>query len=126
MNLGIADAMVLARLLEAGSDVGQDLGTVCAACSGMWLRLIGLLWHAGSPALLKDYGRQRKAHNLSMMLGLDALKAMFACEPGVFSDARNMGMSVVNSLPLLKVRRYTRACPAQHHASRTDVSGTYG
>jgi len=92
----------------------------------MWLRLIGLLWRAGSPALLKDYGRQRKAHNLSMMLGLDALKAMFACEPGVFSDARNMGMSVVNSLPLLKVRRYTRTCPAQHHASRTDVSGAYG
>ena len=34
MNLGIADAMVLARLLEAGSDVGQDLGTVL--CRVQW------------------------------------------------------------------------------------------
>lgn len=58
----------------------------------------------GSPALLGEYGRQRKAHNLSMMLGLDAIKSVFAGDAGLWSDVRNLGMGVLNSVPFVKVR----------------------
>ena len=39
-----------------------------------------------------------------MMLGLDAIKNVFAGEAGLWSDVRNVGMGLLNTVPFVKVR----------------------
>jgi ubiquinone biosynthesis monooxygenase Coq6 len=98
LNLGIADADALARALAAGAEQGAD---------------------PGSLSLLREYEKDRSAHNLLMMGALDAVKRVFSGPGGVgggaaeelasavrepLAVARNLGMLALNAAGPLKER----------------------
>jgi len=60
VNLGLADAAVLASLLIEATDTGSDIG---------------------SSSILEAYEHSQKASNHATMLALDALKSVFALPP---------------------------------------------
>ena len=82
-NLGLADAAVLARELLSASAAGRD---------------------PADPLVLSRYQRQRKPHNLSMMLMMEGFKRLYADQPLAVRWLRNTGMNAVNRWPLLKHR----------------------
>lgn len=55
-----------------------------------------------SYSTLRRYERWRRADNLPMMVGVDAIKSLFASELTSVQSARSMGLSVTNKLPFLK------------------------
>ena len=83
LNLGIADAVALAEILEAGVSEGQDLG---------------------SARFLHRYERARQPANLAMIGGLTALHALYRPEAGPVRWLRNVGLGALNGLGPLKAR----------------------
>lgn len=80
-NLGLADAVILARELSSGKAAGRD---------------------PADPLVLARYQRLRKPHNLSMMLMMEGFKRLYADQPLAVRWLRNTGMKAVNQWPLLK------------------------
>ena len=83
LNLGIADVVALAELLEGGVEEGQDLG---------------------SPVFLKRYERERQVANLGMLGGLTALHQLYGRREGVWKWVRNVGLGALNGLGPLKAK----------------------
>jgi 2-polyprenylphenol 6-hydroxylase len=80
VNLGFRDARELAKVLcDRGAQ--QDCGDY---------------------ALLRRYERARKEDVLTMQLATDGLQKLFASQTVWLSRARNLGMRLVESQPLLK------------------------
>ena len=77
LNLGLRDAMALARLIEAADD-------------------------PGAPALLARYQRARRPDNLLMLLATDALDRLFSTDLPPVRLARDLGLAAVNQMPRLK------------------------
>lgn len=81
LNLGIADVMALAEVLEAGVQEGQDLG---------------------APSFLQRYERGRQLANLAMLGGLTALHKIYKPDAGPLRWLRNVGLGALNGLTPLK------------------------
>jgi 2-octaprenylphenol hydroxylase len=81
VNLGFADAQVLAREVRRASLRGTDVGDL---------------------ALLKRYQRQRKADNLAAMAAMEGFKRLFGSSLPALRLVRNKGMSGVNHIATLK------------------------
>ena len=75
MNLGLADAGCLAATIDAALEAGLDAGDV---------------------RVLRRYERERKADNLDMLLGLDALHHLFRL-PGPAALIRAAGLSAIDA-----------------------------
>ena len=54
------------------------------------------------PPVLNRYQRKRKVHNLGMMWLMESFKHLFAEQAPPVRWLRNIGMSSVDSIPLLK------------------------
>jgi ubiquinone biosynthesis UbiH/UbiF/VisC/COQ6 family hydroxylase len=80
MNLGLRDARILAdTLIQRGA------------------------WRdCGEYALLRRYERARKEDVLAMQLATDGLQKLFSSDAVLVSDARNLGLRLVDQLPFLK------------------------
>lgn len=89
LNLGLGDASALADVLASAAYTGADLGSV---------------------GVLRQYERDRSAHNLLMMAALDGVKRGFSTsdlppplrEP--WAAARNLGMALINRAGPLKAQ----------------------
>jgi len=81
VNIGLLDAASLAEVLLAGSDAGRDIGEL---------------------ALLRRYERWRKGSNLMMMGAMDAFKRTFGTQLAPVRWARNIGLSLTDSVPMVK------------------------
>ena len=87
MNLGFADVEALVRVVaERGSH--RD---------------------CGDPRVLSHYARLRKEDILLMQLAVDSLQRLFAADVEPLRIARNIGMNLVNKLPMLKRRLIAQA-----------------
>ena len=83
LNLGLADAMALSTLIEAGVVEGQDVG---------------------SPLFLRRYQNARQAANLGMLGGLTALHGLFGRKEGSWRWLRNVGLGTLNALDPVKAK----------------------
>jgi len=79
VNLGIKDAVVLASILLPLS-------------TGDW----------GSRRQLRRYERARKGENLLVMKSMEGFKLLFVHNAQVVKSARNTGLNLFNSLPIVK------------------------
>lgn len=79
-NLGLADAVELAREISAAVLAGQDPGDLRVLCR---------------------YERARKAANLLMLGALDGLERLFRA-PSILAPLRMAGLRIVDSMPILK------------------------
>ncbi|MCF3945678.1 UbiH/UbiF/VisC/COQ6 family ubiquinone biosynthesis hydroxylase [Acidiphilium iwatense] len=77
LNLGLRDAMALARLIDAADD-------------------------PGTPGLLARYQRARRPDNLLMLLATDGLDRLFSTDLPPVRLARDLGLAAVNRMPRLK------------------------
>lgn len=77
VNLGFADAAVLAEELTRARTRGLDLG---------------------DPLVLGRYQRRRKPHNLAMMAAMEGFKRLFESQSPMLRLARNAGMSGLDAL----------------------------
>ncbi len=75
MNLGIADAACLAAEIDAALAGGRDPGDL---------------------RVLRSYERRRKAENMNMLLGLDALHYLFKL-PGAAAPIRALGFALTDA-----------------------------
>jgi len=82
-NLGIADAFVLAEVIQAAR-----------AADRQWAAL-----HT-----LSKYQRQRKGANQLMEMSMTGFKELFGYDNAILSEIRNAGLSLVDHLPALKYR----------------------
>lgn len=80
MNLGLRDARILADTL-----IGRGAWRDC-----------------GEYALLRRYERSRKEDVVAMQLTTDGLQKLFMSDAVLLSDARNLGLRLVDRLPYLK------------------------
>lgn len=53
-------------------------------------------------SILKRYQRERKGENLKMMAVMEGFKRLFASVDPIVTTSRNIGMSSINQIPLLK------------------------
>ncbi|CAM9643858.1 unnamed protein product [Chrysoparadoxa australica] len=83
LNLGLADVSSLAGVLAEGKQSGVDLG---------------------SSHLLARYETDRKAKNLAMMGGLNALHHLFGSPSAAVAALRNIGIGSLNALGPIKAR----------------------
>eukprot|EP01114_Cavostelium_apophysatum_P015636 TRINITY_DN4302_c0_g1_i2.p1 TRINITY_DN4302_c0_g1~~TRINITY_DN4302_c0_g1_i2.p1 ORF type:complete len:420 (+),score=85.57 TRINITY_DN4302_c0_g1_i2:148-1407(+) len=81
VNLGFGDVISLATHIIEGVETGQDVGSV---------------------PLLRKYERQRKYSNLGTMSAIDALKYLFDSSLMPVNLVRNLGLSLLNSVPIVK------------------------
>ena len=81
MNLGLLDAAVLAEEILRALARDEDPGDL---------------------RVLRRYERRRKGENLKMLLALDGLHRLFRLSAPVMPRLRSMGLSAVDSVPLLK------------------------
>ncbi len=81
VNLGFADAAVLAEELTRAHARGLDLG---------------------DPLVLGRYQRRRKPHNLAMMAAMEGFKRLFESQSPALRLARNTGMSGLDALAPVK------------------------
>lgn len=82
LNLGLADAEALSRILAQGVERGQDVGSI---------------------VLLEAYEKERKVKNIAMSLVMDTFKRLFGAtdEHGsslqqLFRTSRNLGLGLFN------------------------------
>jgi 2-octaprenylphenol hydroxylase len=80
MNLGFADVAVLLRVM-ADRGRGRD---------------------CGDARLLANYARRRKEEVLAMLIATDGLERLFAAQAEPLRLARNLGLNLVNHLPVIK------------------------
>ena len=88
VNLGFLDAAVLARELHHGIEVGRELA---------------------DPSVLGRYQRKRKGHNLGMMWLMEGFKHLFAEQALPIRWLRNIGMSGVDNISVVKNNLARRA-----------------
>ena len=81
VNLGLADAAALAQTLIDARSVGKEINRF---------------------SVLRQYERWRKADNLAVMAAMDGFKNLFGSELNAVRELRNMGMNLVNQVPLVK------------------------
>ena len=81
LNLGLRDAIALARLVVAAYAAGEDIGAT---------------------ALLSRYARARRFDNLSMLAATDGLDRLFSTANPVVRAARDLGIAAVHRMPRLK------------------------
>ena len=81
MNLGLLDAAVLAEEILRALARDEDPGDL---------------------RVLRRYERRRKGENLKMLLALDGLHRLFRLSAPVMPRLRSLGLSAVDSAPLLK------------------------
>lgn len=81
MNLGLLDAAVLAEVILEALARDEDPGDL---------------------RVLRRYERRRKGENLKMLLALDGLHRLFRLSAPAMPRLRAMGLSAVDSVPLLK------------------------
>jgi 2-polyprenyl-6-methoxyphenol hydroxylase-like FAD-dependent oxidoreductase len=77
LNLGLLDAAALAQVMADARAAGRN---------------------AFSRVTLRRYERWRKAHNLAVQNGMDALRWVYAQRQRAVRSARGMGMGVINTL----------------------------
>lgn len=92
-NLGLADVSALARELRRAQSAGRDFA---------------------DPVVLSRYQRQRKPHNLAMMLMMEGFKRLYADQPLPLRWLRNAGMKTVDHWPLLKHQLIREAMGQSH------------
>lgn len=83
VNLGFLDAAVLAEVLTAARDEGED-------------------W--GERRVLRRYERRRRGHNLLVQGAMGGLKALFAARNPAVRLVRGLGLNLVDAAPPLKDR----------------------
>ena len=88
VNLGFLDAAVLARELHHGIEVGRELA---------------------DPSVLGRYQLKRKGHNLEMMWLMEGFKHLFAEQALPIRWLRNIGMSGVDNISVVKNNLARRA-----------------
>jgi len=88
VNLGFLDAAVLARELHHGIEVGRELS---------------------DQTVLGRYQRKRKGHNLGMMWLMEGFKHLFAEQALPIRWLRNIGMSGVDNISVVKNNLVRRA-----------------
>lgn len=88
VNLGFLDAAVLARELHHGIEVGRELS---------------------DQTVLGRYQRKRKGHNLGMMWLMEGFKHLFAEQALPIRWLRNIGMSGVDNISVVKNNLARRA-----------------
>lgn len=88
LNLGLADVATLTATLAAAREAGR----------GWW-----------RSRTLAAYARQRKAENLEMLALTDGLKRLFGNEQASLRALRNLGLGLVNRLPMAKPALLARA-----------------
>jgi len=80
-NLGIMDASCLATVIHSALEKGRQ-------------------WNALHT--LRRYERQRKGDNLAMEASMSGFKSLFGSDNSVLTSVRNIGLNLVDHLPLLK------------------------
>ena len=81
MNLGLLDAAVLAEVLRAAAERGEDPGDL---------------------RVLRRYERRQKGRNLKSLLAMDALHRVFTRAGPLLAPVRAAGMSLVDASPAAK------------------------
>jgi len=81
INLGLADASILAEEIERGFNAGQNIGHI---------------------SFLKKYELRRKSINAAMVNGVDLLFKIFQQENPYFRVLRNLGLKTVDNFSYLK------------------------
>ncbi len=81
VNLGLADAATLAEVVLDGVKRKKD---------------------PGSLAVLRRYERWRKSDNLAMMAAMDGFKRLFSNDLPPLRFARNLGLTLTDTLPFVK------------------------
>ncbi|KYQ92524.1 monooxygenase [Tieghemostelium lacteum] len=81
VNLGLQDVQSLSAIIKDSVQSGHSIS---------------------DPMMLKQYEQQRKAENLKMMASIDTLFNMFTNNSLPIVVLRNLGMSILNHIPLLK------------------------
>ena len=81
INLGLADATILAEEIERGFNAGQNIGHI---------------------SFLKKYELRRKAINGAMLNGVDLLFKIFQQDNPYFRVFRNLGLKTVDNFSYLK------------------------
>lgn len=81
LNLGLLDVSMLADLLTKAARAGHDIG---------------------GRRILRAYERSRKGDNWLMQGSFDALKRLFSNDQQLLAHMRNMGLSTVQRIPVLK------------------------
>lgn len=81
VNLGFADAAILAEYIVKAKQAGEDIG---------------------SSHHLRSYNRERKSDNWLMILGMECFKRVFQGDFIVNTKARSLGLTMVNQLPWVK------------------------
>lgn len=81
LNLGLADAAYLAKVISETSQARRDIGLV---------------------ANLRAYERWRKKENLAMICAMQGFKDVFGATSSVLIWLRGRGLNFVNNLPMLK------------------------
>lgn len=81
LNMGLGDAALLANCIGKNLRAGNDIGDLCN---------------------LEDYEYDSKIMNYTMTAGVEAVKWAYSVNNFPFTLARNFGVSVLNSLDLLK------------------------
>ena len=81
LNLGLRDAIALARLIIEAREHGRDLG---------------------ASSLLADYQRSRRFDHVSMLVATDGLDRLFSSDNPFLRLARDAGLGAVQRMPALK------------------------
>ncbi len=81
INLGLADASILAEEIERGFNAGQNIGHI---------------------AFLKKYELRRKAINATMLNGVDLIFKIFQQDNLYFRVLRNFGLKAIDNFSYLK------------------------
>jgi len=81
LNLGIADAFELAKVVQSAIDAERDFADFLN---------------------LRKYERQRKSDNVAMIFAMDGLKYLFASQFAPVKWARNVGLNMTNALNPVK------------------------
>ena len=81
LNLGLRDLSVLADLVRAAKDQGQDVG---------------------GQTLLETYQRKRRPDNVAMAAFTDGIVRLFSTDFGPVRGLRVMGLKAVSRLPMAK------------------------
>jgi|TARA_B110000305_G_scaffold221831_1_gene264927 2-octaprenylphenol hydroxylase len=81
INLGLADASILAEEIEKGFNTGQNIGHI---------------------SFLKKYELRRKAINATMLNGVDLIFKIFQQDNPYFRVLRNLGLNTIDNFTYLK------------------------
>ncbi|MGK0296440.1 MAG: 2-octaprenylphenol hydroxylase [Gammaproteobacteria bacterium] len=80
-NMGILDITTLAELIVTAKKANRNIG---------------------SRTVLRRYERWRKCENSQMMWAMDMVKYLFEQNTNVINNLRNTGLTVLNSMPIIK------------------------